>query len=85
MGTRGAEHVLSSHWPRRPMPPESSSAEGVPPPQVPMGPLPYGSGQEGVESVQPVVHVLVTVGLQEDATVLRAHSKRVGRLKSVAA
>lgn len=46
--------------------------------------LPYGPGQEGVEGVQPVVHVLVATGLQQDAAVLRAHGERVGRLQSTA-
>lgn len=44
--------------------------------------LPYGPSQEGVERVQPVVHVLVATGLQQDAAVLRAHGERVGRLQS---
>lgn len=45
--------------------------------------LPYGPGQEGVERVEPVVHVLVTGGLQQDPTVLRAHGKRVGCLQKI--
>lgn len=48
-------------------------------------PVPYGAGQERVEGVQPVVHVLVAAGLQQEAPVLRAHSKRVGRLRGRAA
>lgn len=46
--------------------------------------LPYGPSQERVERVQPVVHVLVATGLQQDAAVLRAHGERVGRLQSTA-
>lgn len=42
--------------------------------------VPYGPGQEGVEGIEPVVHVLVTACLQQDAPVLRAHRKRVGGL-----
>jgi hypothetical protein len=42
--------------------------------------IPNGPSQEGIEGIQPVVHVLVTVCLQQDTTVLGAHSKCVGRL-----
>lgn len=47
--------------------------------------IPNGPSQERVEGIQPVVHVLVTVGLQQDATVLSAHGKCVGCLKREAA
>lgn len=56
----------------------SSEEEGHPSRRQP---VPDGPGQERVESVQPVVHVLVAVRLQQDATVLRAHRERVGRLQ----
>lgn len=47
----------------------------------PQAGVPYGPGQQGVEGVQPVVHVLVAAGLQQDAPVLRAHGERVGGLQ----
>ena len=44
--------------------------------------VPYGAGQQGVEGVEPLVHVLVVVGLQQDSSVLRTHSKRVRGLET---
>lgn len=42
---------------------------------------PYRASEQWVEGVQPVVHVLLVDGLQENASVFRAHGKGVGRLK----
>lgn len=44
-------------------------------------PLPYCAGEEGVERVQPVVHVFVVDGLKQDAAVPGAHRKGVGGLE----
>lgn len=43
---------------------------------------PYGAGEQWIESVQPVVHLFVIGGLQQDPSVLSAHSKRVGSLRT---
>lgn len=43
--------------------------------------VPYCSCQQRVKGIQPVVHVFLIVGLQEDPPMFCAHSKRVGSLK----
>lgn len=43
--------------------------------------LPNCASKERIEGVQPVIHVLVIDGLQQNSTVLCAHSKRVGCLQ----
>lgn len=54
---------------------DTDSFPAPPFPQLP--PVPYGPSQERIEGVEPVVHVLVTACLQQDAPMFRAHRKCV--------
>lgn len=43
--------------------------------------VPYRSSEQRVKGVEPVVHVFLVEGLQEDTSMFCAHSKRVRSLK----
>lgn len=45
------------------------------------GSSPYRACEQGVKGIQPVVHVFLVDGLQENTSVFCAHSKSVGSLK----
>lgn len=42
---------------------------------------PNGASQKRVKGIQPIMHVLVIAGLQQNAAMLRANSKGVGGLQ----
>lgn len=43
--------------------------------------VPYRPRKQRVEGVQPVVHVFLVVGLEEDSSMFCAHGKCVGSLR----
>lgn len=45
------------------------------------GNSPYRAGEQGIKGIQPVIHVFLVDGLQENTSVFCAHSKSVGSLK----